>query len=79
LAVSFLVLAALYLAGVNAALNLPAARDLLNRMQPERFRVTWQRAWSLYPLRLELMGVAAETVRRPPINGSWVQGARRRR
>jgi hypothetical protein len=32
------------LVAVNAALNLPAARDFLNRMQPERFRRPRERA-----------------------------------
>lgn len=55
-----LALAALYLASVNLALNLPAARALLNGLQPDHFSVTWSRAWSLYPLRIELSGVAAD-------------------
>lgn len=58
--IALLVLAALYLVAVNAALNLPATRALINGLQPEQFQVTWERAWSLYPLRLELNGVAAD-------------------
>ncbi|NEX18467.1 MAG: hypothetical protein C1943_18165 [Halochromatium sp.] len=58
--ISLLTVAALYLIAVNAALNLPATRALVNGLQPEQFQVTWERAWSLYPLRLELNGVAAD-------------------
>lgn len=57
---SLLILAALYLVCVNVALNLPTTRAVLNALHPEQFRVTWQRAWSLYPLRLELDGVVAD-------------------
>jgi hypothetical protein len=57
---SLLILAALYLVGVNVALNVPATRTFLNALQPEQFRVTWERAWSLYPLRVELDGVVAD-------------------
>jgi hypothetical protein len=60
LAVSLLGLAAMSLAGVNLALNLPATRDLLSGLQPERFAVDWERAWMLYPLRVVLVGVAAD-------------------
>jgi hypothetical protein len=55
-----LVLAALYLVPVNLALNLPATRDYLNGVAPERFAVTWERAWSLYPLRVAVTGLAAD-------------------
>ena len=57
---SILILAALYLIPVNLALNLPATRAYLNNIQPDRFSVSWERAWSLYPMRVELTGVAAD-------------------
>jgi hypothetical protein len=55
-----LVLAGLYLVGVNAALNLPATRDVLNRLQPDAFAVSWKRAYSPWPLRLVFMGVESD-------------------
>jgi hypothetical protein len=58
--IGLLVLAGLYLVIVNAALNLPATRDLLNRLQPETFAVSWKRAYSLYPLRVVFTAVAAD-------------------
>ena len=69
-----LLLATLYLAAVNTALNLPATRAFLNGLNPEQFQVTWQRAWSLYPLRLELAGVAADGQKRTE---QWQFDARR--
>ena len=58
--VALLVLAGLYLVIVNAALNLPATRDHLNRLQPETFAVSWRRAYSPWPLRVVFTGVAAD-------------------
>ena len=57
---TLLALAAGYLIAVNTALNLPSTRDLLNALQPDSFNVSWGRAWSLYPLRVSLSGVAAD-------------------
>lgn len=48
------------LATLNLALKLPATRALLNDLQPDHFAVTWHRAWSLYPLRVVLSGLAAD-------------------
>ncbi|WP_200344673.1 hypothetical protein [Halochromatium glycolicum] len=59
-ALAFGILAALYWSGVNLALNLPLTRDALNRMQPEQFAVDWTRAWSWYPLRVAISGLAAD-------------------
>ena len=58
--VALLGLAALYLIPVNLALNLPATRAYLNRIAPDRFTLEWTRAWSWYPLRVELRGLAAD-------------------
>lgn len=58
--VTLLALAALYLIPVNLALNLPATRAYLNRIAPDRFSIEWTRAWSWYPLRVELSGLAAD-------------------
>jgi len=55
-----LILAASYLIPVNLALNVPATRSYLNSIQPDQFAVTWERAWSLFPLRFELTGLAAD-------------------
>ena len=58
--VTLLTLVALYLIPVNLALNLPATRAYLNRIAPDRFTLEWTRAWSWYPLRVELRGLAAD-------------------
>jgi hypothetical protein len=54
------VLAGIYWVGVNLALSLPHTRDALNEIQPEQFQVDWRHAWSLYPLRIEFLGLAAD-------------------
>jgi hypothetical protein len=52
-------LAVAYLVLVNLALNLPLTQKLINDIRPEKFAVSWERAWSLYPLRLGARGVSA--------------------
>ncbi len=54
------VLTALYLIGVNLALNLPATRAYLNSLRPDRLAIGWEWAWSWYPLHLEFRGFAAD-------------------
>lgn len=60
LAFAGLILAGLYQIPVNLALNLPVTQERLNALQPDRFAVTWKRAWSWYPFRVHLQGVAAD-------------------
>ena len=57
----FIVVAAefAYLIIINALLNLPITQDVVNLIRPEKFQVTWERAWSFYPLRLNAKGIAA--------------------
>ena len=55
-----LILAALYLIPVNLVLNLPVTLEFLNALQPDRFAVGWKQAWSWYPLRVNLQGLAAD-------------------
>jgi len=60
LAIFALILSGLYLVPVNLALNLPVTQKFLNELQPDRFAVGWSRAWSWYPLRMEVWGLAAD-------------------
>ena len=55
-----LALATLYLVIVNAMVNLPMVQARLNALAPERFALAWQRAWSWYPLHIEIRGLAAD-------------------
>ena len=57
---AILILVALYLIGVNLALNLPATQAYLNSLRPDRLAIGWERAWSWYPLRVEFRGFAAD-------------------
>ncbi len=54
------ILAGLYLIPVNLLLNLPAAQQWLNSLQPDVLTLTWERAWSWYPLRVQVRGLAAD-------------------
>jgi hypothetical protein len=60
LATAILTIAVLYLVVINVALNLPATRAMLNALQPEHLSLSWGRAWSLYPLRVALIDLAAD-------------------
>lgn len=48
-----------YLVVINAALQLPITQDLVNKIRPEKFYVSWERAWSWYPFRVHAEGVFA--------------------
>jgi hypothetical protein len=44
---------------VNAALQLPLTQKVINSIRPDKFQVSWQKAWSWYPARFEVKGVFA--------------------
>ena len=48
-----------YLVIFNAALNLPLTQSLINAVRPEKFQVSWDRAWTWYPFRVYARGIAA--------------------
>ena len=48
-----------YLLIINTLLYLPITQDVVNMIRPEKFQVSWDRAWSLYPFRLNAEGIAA--------------------
>ena len=48
-----------YLVVVNGALQLQITQDLVNKIRPEKFYVSWERAWSWYPFRVHAEGVFA--------------------
>jgi len=49
-----------YLVLVNAVLNLTVTQSVVNGLKPDRFAVSWEKAWSLYPFRVHARGVAAK-------------------
>ena len=57
--ISLLALELGYLVVVNGALQLQITQDLVNKIRPEKFYVSWERAWSWYPFRLHAEGVFA--------------------
>ena len=48
-----------YLVIINAALQLALTQTLVNKIRPEKFQVSWERAWSFYPFRVHAEGIAA--------------------
>jgi len=49
-----------YLLLINLALQLPLTQTLINQIRPEKFNVSWQRAWSWYPFRVHVRGASAD-------------------
>jgi hypothetical protein len=48
-----------YLVLINAALNLPLTQTIVNKIKPDKFTVSWSRAWSLYPFRVHAQTIFA--------------------
>ncbi len=48
-----------YLVIFNTALNLPLTQSLINAVKPDKFEVSWNRAWTWYPFRVHVRRIAA--------------------
>ena len=48
-----------YLLLFNGALRLPLTQDIVNLIRPEKFNVSWERAWTWYPFRVHAEGISA--------------------
>ncbi len=46
-----------YLILINLALNLALTQTSINRIKPDTFTLSWNRAWSLYPFHLQARGI----------------------
>jgi hypothetical protein len=57
--VAVLVLEFAYLAIGNLALRLPLTQVLVNKVRPDKFEVSWDAAWTFYPFRVHVRGLAA--------------------
>jgi hypothetical protein len=49
-----------YLILVNGALQLSLTQDLVNKIRPDKFRVSWDNAWSWFPFRVHAEGIWAD-------------------
>jgi hypothetical protein len=48
-----------YLVLINGVLLLPQTQTLVNMARPDKFQVSWDRAWSWYPFRVHVEGLSA--------------------
>ncbi len=48
-----------YLLLINVALNLPLTQTIVNNIKPDKYTVTWGRAWSFYPFRVHARTIFA--------------------
>ena len=68
-----------YLVVVNALLSLPLTQSVVNSIKPDKFKVSWERAWSWYPVRVHATGVSANGQSRSQqwelhgLAGKWFQ------
>ncbi len=58
LAIFIAALEVVYLVLFNIALNIPLTQELINRIKPDKFAVSWDSAWTLYPFRIHASGVS---------------------
>ena len=49
----------IYVAVFNAGLNIDFTQKMINKMKPEKFQVTWQKAWTPYPFKIYIEDAAA--------------------
>jgi hypothetical protein len=54
-----IILEVAYLILFNLALYLPLTQSLVNAIRPEKFHVSWERAWTWYPFRAHVRGISA--------------------
>ena len=48
----------IYLTVFNGALNLPLTQTLINNIKPEKFHITWDSGWTLFPFRVNMKNVS---------------------
>ena len=48
-----------YLVIVNSLLQLPLTQSVVNMIRPDKFQVSWENAWSLYPFKVHARGIQA--------------------
>lgn len=55
--IAALLVEVVYVLLFNLALRLPATQTLINEIKPDKFYVSWQKAWTWYPFRFHIRGV----------------------
>lgn len=56
---ALLIAQVIYLVVFNLALQVPLTQTLINAIKPDKFHVSWDKAWTWYPFRVHAVGVAA--------------------
>jgi len=47
-----------YVVLFNLALRLPLTQTLINQIKPDKFQITWEKAWTWYPFRFHIQNAA---------------------
>jgi len=56
----------LYLLLFNGALNLDLTQKLINKIKPEKFQITWEKAWTPYPFKVYMEDASARDASSSP-------------
>ena len=48
-----------YLVVINSLLAIPLTQTVINKIRPEKFHISFDRAWSWYPARVHVRGASA--------------------
>jgi len=43
-----------YLVLFNLVFHLPGTQPLINQLRPDKFHISWEKAWTWYPFRIHL-------------------------
>ena len=55
----FFIVELMYVLLFNAVLNIDFTQKLINKIKPEKFQITWQKAWTPYPFKLFIEDASA--------------------
>lgn len=55
-----LIIELVYVVLINALLFLPLTQTVINKIKPEKFNVTWEKAWTFYPGRVHVRNASAD-------------------
>ena len=59
IALTVLIVEISYVILFNLALQLPLTQSLINQIKPDKFQISWEKAWTWYPFRIHIENASA--------------------
>ncbi len=59
IAIAALIAEISYVVLLNLALQLPLTQSLINQIKPDKFQISWEKAWTWYPFRIHIENASA--------------------